>query len=200
MLKSLLLSAVAAATAPVLAADRVGEASALNPAAFQAPPAQGAAELRLADPIYRDARLTTNLDGALEVRFADGSKLALAAASEAWVDEFAYAGPSAMASGLGAGEQVIKYTKGLFRFISGSIPKNRVRLETPLVTIGVRGTMVRTLVDTDGTTTVGVDDGEAFVTVNSTGQTFTVTPGEKVTIGPGGTPGLMQTGPVDACD
>jgi hypothetical protein len=192
--KTVLPFAAIVFAAPVLAAEPVGRTSAINPSAYQAAPGSGRAELKLQDTIYRDAELTTGADGALEIRFADNSKLALASKSTAVVDTFLYGGPAQ------AGEQSVRILKGLSRFVSGTIPKEKVRIETPAVVIGIRGTMVRTLVDDDGTTTVGVDDGLATVTPIMTGQTITVRPGEKITIGPDGRIGQMQNGAVDACD
>ena len=68
------------------------------------------------------------------------------------------------------------------------------------MTIGIRGTTLRTLVTDDGTTTVGLDSGDAFVTSKQTGQTVHLTPGEKVTIKPSGEVGNVELGKVEGCD
>jgi hypothetical protein len=176
------------------ALDRVGQATALVPNAAQEAPATPKAELKLSDPIFRDAALETNLEGALKVKFLDGSVLSMGPGSQAVVDEFTYSGAAA------TDVQVIKYTKGLFRFISGGVSKDKVRIETPSVTIGIRGTIVRTRVDANGETTVGVDSGMAFLTVRQSGQLLTIPAGQKITVGPQGGLGQMQGGPVDGCD
>ena len=175
------------------AAEAVGAATSLRPSAQQAVPQQQAAELGLNANIFRDAELTTGTNGLLNVTFLDKSQLAMGANSSVVVDEFTYGGPGA------PGDQVLRYAKGAFRFISGAVPKDKVRLETPTVTIGIRGTTVRTLVSPDGTTTVGLDDGIAIVISRQTGQTITLNPGEKVTIKPGGEASAITLGKVEGC-
>jgi hypothetical protein len=75
-----------------------------------------------------------------------------------------------------------------------------VKIETPTVTIGIRGTVIRAAIDDSGGTTVGVDYGLAFITLRQTGQSITLQPGTKITIGPGGTVGNVTLGTVDGCD
>ena len=175
------------------AAEAVGAASALRPQAMQSVARGSASTLSLKSPIYRNAELSTAANGLLEVTFLDDSKLSIGSGSRVVVDSFVYGGNG------GAGQQVVKYTKGAFRFISGKIPKEKVQLETPTVTIGIRGTTIRTLVTDDGTTTVGLDHGDAFVTSKQTGQTVFLTPGEKVTIKPSGEVGTITLGKVEGC-
>jgi len=175
-------------------AQQIGQASNVRVVATQTPPARQPFELIRFAPIFRGAYLATSPRGALEVTFADGSKLALGGASTVVVDEYVYAGPG------GTSRQAVRYTKGIFRFVSGSMPKDRVRIETPTVNVGIRGTVIRALVDEDGTTTVSVDDGIATVTSKQTGQSVTLNPGEKVTIKPGGDFGRVELGKVEGCN
>lgn len=190
---ALILVAAFALASPVHA-QQVGQASNVRVVAMQTPPGNRAFEVMRFAPIFRGALLSTSPRGALEVTFSDGSRLALGGGSSVVVDTYVYAGPG------GAGQQAVRYTKGLFRFVSGSIPKDRVRLETPTTTIGIRGTTIRTNVEEDGTTTVGVDDGIAIVTSKQNGQSVTLGPGEKVTIKPSGTFGQIQLGKVEGCN
>ena len=180
--------------AAVQAADVVGAASSLRPSATQTPPNVSGTEISINAQIFRNALLTTAAQGRLEVTFLDRSKLSMGGGSSLVVDEYVYAGPG------NPGRQVLRYTKGAFRFISGAIPKDSIRVETPTVTIGIRGTTLRTLVTDDGTTTVGLDSGDAFVTSKQTGQTVHLTPGEKVTIKPSGEVGNVELGKVEGCD
>lgn len=129
----------AAMTAPALA-EKVGEATRVRLVAYQTPPAATRETLYRLSAILRNAKLETVADAAMEVTFVDGSTLTLGPSSEAVVDEFAYSGPGSPAN------QTVKYTKGVFRFVSGAVPKDKVKLQTPAVTIGVRGTIVRTKV------------------------------------------------------
>lgn len=175
------------------AADQVGFASAIRPMADQTLPQSQTVPLNFNAPIFRFAMLRTAQHGGLEVTFLDRSKLSMGPGSQLVVDQYVYAGPG------GAGQQVVRYTKGAFRFISGSIPKDKVRIESPTATIGIRGTTIRTLVTDDGTTTVGLDHGDAFVTSRQSGQTVFLTPGEKVTIKPNGEMGPVTLGKVEGC-
>lgn len=138
---ALLMSAAVAAalTAPAFA-DKVGEATRVRLAAYQTPPAAARENVYRLSPILRNAKLETIVDAAMEVTFADNSVLTLGPSSEAVVDEFVYSGPGT------ASNQTLKYTKGVFRFVSGAVPHDKIKLQTPAVTIGVRGTIVRTRV------------------------------------------------------
>jgi hypothetical protein len=193
-LKCLAAIALVSSFASTAHAQQVGRATNLRTVAMQTPPGSRQFELARLAAIFRGALLATSPRGALEVTFADGSRVSMGGASTVVVDQYVYAGPG------GAGQQAVRYTKGFFRFVSGRIPKDRVRQETPTAVIGIRGTVLRLIVDDDGTTTVGVDDGEVSVTSKQTGQSITLTPGEKVTIKPAGEFGQIQLGKVEGCD
>jgi hypothetical protein len=175
-------------------AQQVGVASNLRTVATQAPPGGRPFELVRMAPIFRGAVLATSPRGALEVTFADGSRVSMGGASTVVVDQYVYAGPG------GGGQQAVRYTKGFFRFISGQIPRDRVRQETPTVTIGIRGTVLRVAVNDDGATTVGVDDGAIDVTSKLTGRTITLQGGQRMMIDAAGAFGQLAFGKVEGCD
>lgn len=171
-------AALAMLAATAVQAEPVGNASAIIPSASQA--TQGTrSDLHLRDNIIRDAELATAERGALEVTFNDGSKLTMGQNSRLTVDEYVY-------SGQGAGKQTVRYTKGLFRFLSGSIPKENVKIDTPTVTIGIRGTILRTWLDDDGKGATSVEYGpngeefEVVLTSKATGKTVVLKSGQKV--------------------
>lgn len=178
---------------PCSAAEQVGAASSLRPSAEQTPVSATKSQIQLNAPIFRNATLETAANGLLEVTFLDQSKLALGGGSSVVVDEFAYTGPGA------PGTQVLNFAKGVFRFISGGVPKDKVKIVTPTSLIGIRGTELRIRVEPDGTTTLGVDEGRAFVVSRQTGQEVTVDPGEKVTIKATGEMGEIVIGHVEGC-
>ena len=179
-------------------AEEVGKTSAIIPAASQQ--SQGTkSDLHLSDPIIRNAELATADKGALEVTFADGSKLTMGQNSRLTVDEYVYAGPG------GANKQTVRYTKGLFRFISGTIPKENVKLETPTVTIGIRGTILRTAIGDNGAGGVSVEYGpngqqyEVVITSKKTGKTVVLKSGQKVEFdGDGVFEGIVD-GQIEGC-
>jgi hypothetical protein len=190
-------------TVQPLAAEPVGRTSALIPAASQQPPQAPAGQLNLNDPILRNALLSTAKGGALEVTFADNSKLSMGADSQVVVDEFAYAGPGA------AGSQSLSFGKGVFRFISGAVPKPGVKLQTPVATIGIRGTVLRIKNGDDRTSIIGVEadeegrcsaDVKATVTAKDGGQSVELRPCQYVTVSPSGSLGAILQGQVPGCN
>lgn len=181
-------------------AEPVGNASAIRPAATQTVPQGTKTDLRLKDPIIRKAELVTAAKGALEVTFIDGSKLTMGQNSRLTVDEYVYSGPG------GAGKQSIRYTKGLFRFVSGTIPKKDVKIETPTVSIGIRGTILRAAIGDDNASAVSVDFGpngeihEIVVTSKATGRSVVLRSGQKVGIDSQGVFEGIVDGQVEGCD
>jgi hypothetical protein len=191
------LAALAMFAASDVRAEAVGNASAMIPSASQA--TQGTrSDLRLKDNIIRNAELVTAERGALEVTFNDGSKLSMGQNSRLTVDEYVYSGP-------GAGKQTVRYTKGLFRFLSGSIPKDSVKIDTPTVTIGIRGTILRTWVDDDGRGATSVEFGpngeeyEVVLTSKGTGKTVVLKSGQKVAFDNQGVFEGIVDGQVEGC-
>lgn len=178
-------------------AEAVGNASAIIPDAQQQ--SQGTrSDLRLRDNIIRNAELVTAERGALEVTFNDGSKLTMGQNSRLTVDEYVYGQG-------GAGKQTVRYTKGLFRFLSGSIPKDNVKIDTPTVTIGIRGTMFRTFVGDGGGGAASVEYGpngeeyEIVLTSKRTGKTVVLKSGQKITFDDDGTFEGITDGEVEGC-
>jgi len=200
------LLTTAAAAVAVLAsqssalAQPVGNASAIRPAAVQTMPQGTRTDVRLRDPIIRNAELATAQYGALEVTFLDGSRLTMGQNSRLRVDEYVYSGPG------GAGKQTIRYTKGLFRFVSGTIPKKDVRVDTPTVPIGIRGTIFRSAVQDDGSGAVSVEYGphgeeyEVYITSKETGKVVTLHSGQKVGFDNHGVFEGIMDGQVQVCE
>ena len=192
-------------------AETVGRTSAVVPNAKQTPPGGGTSMLAMSAPIYRNATLQTSSSAALEVTFVDNSKLSMGQNSEMVVDEFTYAGPGSASS------QALSFGRGVFRYVSGAVQKDKVKLRTPNATIGIRGTKVRIRNDSDGSSTVGVEDerkpdeygnppppdkaktcSEIDITTNS-GQKLTLKCGEYVRIDTDGSFGDVQIGNVPGC-
>ena len=182
-------------------AEPVGQASAIRTAAYQQPPQSTVGQLHIADPIIRNAVLSTKPGSALEVTFLDGSKLSMGSNSTMVVDDYVYSGPG------GAGKQTLRYTRGLFRFVSGTIPKDQVKIDTPTVTIGIRGTIFRSKINDDGTGEVAVEfgpNGESYtvvITLKATGQLVEIHSGQKISFGPGGGGfGDITGGTIEGCE
>lgn len=195
---ALAAASVVACSLVASAAESVGNASSIIPAASQT--SQGTrSDLKLKDNIIRNAELATADKGALEVTFLDGSKLTMGQNSRLTVDEYVYTGPG------GAGKQTVRYTKGLFRFLSGSIPKDQVKIETPTVTIGIRGTIFRTSLPGDGSGAVSVDYGpngetyEVIITSKETGKTVVLKSGQMIRFDDAGVFEGITDGQLEGC-
>lgn len=153
----MVLGLLAVGLAPLAQAEKVGEATRVRLLAYQTPPSAPRETIYRLSPILRNAKLETVAEAAMEVTFADGSKMTLGPSSEAVVDEFVYSGPGS------ASAQTIKYGKGAFRFVSGALPKDKVKIQSPTVSIGIRGTVIRTAVQQSGATTVYFEEGSGQV-------------------------------------
>lgn len=184
---------VALGTAAPSFAEDVGRASALRVAANQQPPGGTAGALSIGATILRNAVLSTPAKAALEVTFADASKLTMGPDSEVVVDEFTYRGPG------GGGSQAVNFGKGVFRFVSGGVPKENVKLNSRIATIGIRGTTVRTKM-TELMQQISVEIGKVFILIKATGQIIELNAGQMITIMADGTVGPIEEGQVEGCD
>ena len=133
-------------------------------------------ELEFEDAIYMNEVIETDDESAIVINFADGSKLTLGENAKIVIDKYVYN------PGGSSNEQVITLTKGAFRFLSGSIPKEKVKLTTPTVTIGIRGTELIFDVAEDGETEMSTVSGEADCT-DGAGETLTVAVDESILVG-----------------
>jgi hypothetical protein len=90
--------------------------------------------------------LTTGKDGSLGVIFRDDSVLSLGPESELVIDEFVFQPAEGKMS------MITNMVKGTASYLTGKIGKaapDKVKMETPLATIGIRGTHYLVKVDPD---------------------------------------------------
>lgn len=132
-------------------------------------------EIELEDDIYMNEVVETGEESALVVKFSDGSKLTLGENAKIVIDKYVYDAASS------SGEQAVTLSKGAFRFISGALPKANVKITTPTVTIGIRGTELIFDVADDGETEMSTISGEADATDGS-GETLTVGVDESIVV------------------
>ncbi len=173
LIRVLLLGAALSAP-PALALEAVGRIDNLVPAAFHTPPGGQQMEARQLDPVVRDETLTTTDAGGLLITFADGSELTLGPNSTAVIDEFVYPGP-------GQGNATIELVSGVFRFVSGQMDEANVDIDTPVASIGIRGTVVYAAVTPDATVQV-TQKGKAFVRSKITGELVDVEAGSAISV------------------
>jgi hypothetical protein len=143
---TILAAAVAASFAVAPASARVGVTSVTDGEPLGLPPAGTERILRVGVDVQASERVTTKADDRAHVVFLDGTALTVGPNSVLVIDKYVY-DPDRK-----AGEMALSTTKGVFRFVGGTISKNtEVTIKTPSATIGIRG----------GIATVEVADGGA---------------------------------------
>lgn len=143
---TILAAAIAAGLAAAPASARVGVTSVTDGEPVGLPPAGTERVLRVGIDVQANERVTTKADDRAHVVFLDGTALTVGPNSVLVIDKYVY-DPDRK-----AGEMALSTTKGVFRFVGGSISKNsEVTIKTPSATIGIRG----------GIATVDVAEGGA---------------------------------------
>jgi hypothetical protein len=133
------LSLLLVATVAEAAAPSVGNVSRITGDKLGSAQAPSAPERKLAvgDPVFAGERIRTGASTVLHIEFTDKSRFTLGPNTEFEVEQYRSAGSSDEAFHS-------RVFKGAFRFVSGLIAhgKDKMRVRTPVVTIGVRGTHV----------------------------------------------------------
>jgi len=107
------------------------------------------AELEIGDPVFQGDILESGEDGAIGIVFADETSFSMAENGRMVLDEMIYD------PGEGTGEMAVSVVRGVFTFVSGQIAKTdpeAMTIETPVATIGVRGTQCGVDTGSDGQT------------------------------------------------
>jgi hypothetical protein len=151
-------------------------------------------KLRLQDDIYHNELIETFEDSATELAFLDETTINLGPNSIVVLDEFVY-DPDPSNSSF-----ILTVTQGALRFTSGVLPSDAYKINTPVATIGIRGTIVELLVDeelqSDGSRLTRVSlmvvDGEADL-IGCDGTLTTVASGQSTSI-LGSAAGCSETG------
>jgi hypothetical protein len=110
-------------------------------------------QLLFRGPVYADETVRTGEQGSTAMQFLDDTRLQVGANATVVLDRFVY-DPKQH-----EGELALSLGKGVFRFVTGHMPKPSIAIKTPSASIAVRGTRAIIHVDLDNTTTVYVIDG-----------------------------------------
>jgi len=101
---------------------------------------------KVGDPIYLGDVLATGSDGRVGITFTDGTAFDLSSNARMAMTEFVYDPNSKSNSSL------LSLTKGTFTFVAGKIAKSGdMKVDTPVATMGIRGTTPRVEISDDGT-------------------------------------------------
>jgi hypothetical protein len=99
--------------------------------------------------------LTTGAASDVSLRMKDGTVIALGADTQFAVNAY-----SSKQAGDAADSAALKLVKGSLMQVSGSMDKASYKLETPVSTLGIRGTIFQVVVNADGTVTCYVAQGQ----------------------------------------
>jgi hypothetical protein len=113
--------------------------------------------LHFGETVYLDETVITGPDSSTALLFIDETRLQVGANSTVVLDRFVYDPDT------GKGEAIVDFGQGIFRYISGTMPKEQVTLRTPTTVMAIRGTTLIVYVAPDNTTQVAVIEGEVDV-------------------------------------
>jgi len=112
----------------------------------QASTAGQAAEAKVGDVVYQGDAVATGANGRVGINFTDGTSFNLSSNARMVLNEFVYDPNSSNNTTL------FNLTKGTFTFVAGKVAKTGdMKIDTPVATMGVRGTTPRVEISDDGT-------------------------------------------------
>lgn len=100
---------------------------------------------KVGDPVYLGDAVATGADGRVGIAFTDGTAFDLSSNANMVMTEFVYDPNS------NANSTLLSLTKGTFTFIAGKIATTGdMKIDTPVATMGIRGTTPRVEISDDG--------------------------------------------------
>ena len=109
-------------------------------------PARGVEQTKAGDPLYQGDVVQTGADGEIAIIFGDGTSFNVSKNARMEINEFVYDPKGASNSSL------FNLTKGTFTFLAGKTAKTgNMKVETPVGTMGIRGTAPHVEIGGDGT-------------------------------------------------
>ena len=112
----------------------------------QANLASQASQTKVGDLVYQGDVVRTGSDGRVSINFADGTSFNLSNNANMVLNEFVY-DPNGKSN-----STLFNLSKGAFTFVAGKIAKTGdMKVETPVATMGIRGTTPHVEISDDGT-------------------------------------------------
>ena len=103
-------------------------------------------QAKVGDVVYLGDVVRTGADGRLGINFADGTSFNLSSNARMVLDQFVYE-PNGKSN-----STLFNLTSGTFTFVAGKIAKTGdMKIDTPVATMGIRGTTPHVEVSDDGT-------------------------------------------------
>jgi hypothetical protein len=119
---------------------------------------------KVGDRVYLGDIVQTGADGHLGITFTDGTAFDLSSNARMEMTEFVYDPNSKSNSSL------LSLTKGTFTFVAGKVAKTGdMKVDTPVATMGIRGTTPRVEISDDGTVKFStlIEEGKDKVSQNN---------------------------------
>jgi hypothetical protein len=115
-------------------------------AVVQASASSGPVPVKEGDFVYRGDVVLTGADSKVSLVFADGTAFNVSSNARMELNEFVY-NPDGKSN-----SSLFSLLKGTFTFVAGKIAKTgSMKLDTPVATMGIRGTTPHVVVSDDGT-------------------------------------------------
>jgi hypothetical protein len=125
------------------------------------PAGGGVGPTKIGDLVYRGDVVQTGADGKVGITFTDGTAFNLSSNARMVLNEFVY-DPNGTSN-----STLISLTKGTFTFIAGKVAKTGdMKIDTPVATMGIRGTTPHVEISDDGTVKFSnlIEENKAKVT------------------------------------
>jgi hypothetical protein len=169
-------------TPPVAAGStsliRVGGAGAVSGDVFWSTPDGRMVPITSGTPIYFGEHIVTRPGGRLQVMLLDETVFIVGPDSDMVIDEFVYDPETSVR------KVTVRLLKGVFRYITGKVVRQKpdnLKIETPVDTVGIRGTDVELSIAPDNSGYLKLYSGQVEITETKTKFTFLVNAGELVT-------------------
>jgi len=105
-----------------------------------------ASQTKVGDVVYLGDMVQTGADGRVGINFTDGTSFNLSSNARMALTEFVY-DPNGKSN-----SSLLSLTKGTFTFVAGDIAKTGdMKIDTPVATMGIRGTTPHIEISDDGT-------------------------------------------------
>jgi hypothetical protein len=142
----------------------------VNAVVVQAALSNRPGQAKVGDAIYLGDIVATGGDGRVGITFTDGTAFDLSSNARMAMTEFVYDPNSTTNSTL------LSLTKGTFTFVAGKIAKSGdMKVDTPVATMGIRGTTPRVEISDDGSVKFStlIEEGKDNVQQKSSGGSTT---------------------------
>jgi len=167
------------ALVPAAKAQTIGVAATVRNDVAQV---KGAAALPISagEDVVRNEVVRTGAASSTKLVFSDSTNLAVGPVSTVTLDRFVFAGDSNYQ------QATVNLVRGAFRFSTGSSDKRAYKINTPVATIGVRGTELDILSER-ARTVATLNEGQAIVCTRSGAKCVTLSnPGDTAVVTLGG--------------